>query len=41
MKTLFKSLRLIDLGRVSGRTRGVMFGLFTEAGAPPFNHWTP
>jgi len=41
MKRLFRSLRLIDLGRASRRTRGVMFGLFTEAGTPPFIHWTP
>ena len=41
MKPLFIApLLLIDCGRVSKRTRGTMFGFFTEGGTAPTNRYT-
>jgi hypothetical protein len=38
MKWLFLARRLlIDCGRASRQTRGAIFGVFSEAGAPPNN----
>ncbi len=30
---------LIDCGKASRKTLGGTFGIFTEAGNPPFNHY--
>jgi hypothetical protein len=32
-------LMLIDCGKASKTTRGVMFAPFSEGTAPPYNHW--
>jgi hypothetical protein len=33
-------MMLIDLGKASKRTRGLLDGPFFEAGAPPNNRWS-
>ena len=39
MKTVRVRFALIDCGRVSRCTRGLTFGLFSEAGQYPYIHW--
>jgi hypothetical protein len=36
---LTNSRMLIDLGKASGKTRGLPDGPFSEAGVPPNNRW--
>jgi hypothetical protein len=40
MKLLTACKLLIDCGKASKRTRGTIWGVFTEAGPPPANHWS-
>jgi hypothetical protein len=40
MKLKFTAhLMLIDCGKASKMTHGVMFAPFSEGGSPPYNHW--
>ncbi len=40
MKKTHALIMLIDCGRASRRTRGMPFAPLTEAGTPPFIHFT-